>query len=316
MNISRTDRASTGFHDGEVAVQQREGVRAEARRLARMVDHADLTGSVVDFLARRTLAVVSARDPRGRLWTSPLTGEAGFLQVVDAGTLRVNSVHQVGDPLRELPVGQPVAMVAVDFARRRRYRINGHLASADGAALTIAADQAYGNCPQYIQQRVLSVDSRSTSTTPEREPTAVAVSSLSTEEVRQVRRADTFFLGTTHPTRGKDVSHRGGPPGFVRVPDDHTLWWPDYPGNNMFNSLGNLAVDPTASLLFIDFTTGGTLHLSGRASLESIDVGAPGDDGLTGRVVRFTAELVTVGPSLSVRAAAALAYPRNPPIRD
>ena len=44
-------------------------------------------------------------------------------------------------------------------------------------------------------------------------------------------------------------------------------------------------------------------------------MGAPGDDGQTGRIVRFTADLVTVGPSLSFRAAAAVAYPRNPPIR-
>jgi len=49
--------------------------------------------------------------------------------------------------------------------------------------------------------------------------------------------SDTFFLGTTHPVRGSDASHRGGPAGFVRVDGDQ-LWWPDYPGNNLFNSFG------------------------------------------------------------------------------
>ena len=96
--------------------------------------------------------------------------------------------------------------------------------------------------------------------------------------------ADTFFLGTQHPDRGADASHKGGDPGFVRVEGTDVLW-PDYAGNNMFNSLGNLAVDPRAALLFIDFDTGGVLQLSGTAELEwrSADP-AIGD---TGRWVRF-----------------------------
>ena len=105
-----------------------------------------------------------------------------------------------------------------------------------------------------------------------------------------IESADTFFLGTTHPDSGNDASHRGGPPGFVRVTGDG-LWWPDYPGNNMFNSFGNLAVDPTAALLFVDFGTGRTLQLSGTAT---VDWRAPaeGDDGATGRRVRFTTRRV------------------------
>lgn len=308
--------SSTGFHDGELAVQQRAGVRADARRLVRMLDHADLTGGVVEFLARRTFAVGAARDDHGRLWTSALTGAAGFLEVIGAETLRVHIAPRVGDPLQNLPAGQPVGLITVDFAKRRRFRVNGHLAAADSTTLTIKADQAYGNCPQYIQERVLDVDTRSAGTGPERDPIPAAVNALRTEDLHQIQRADTFFLGTAHPTRGNDASHRGGPPGFVRVEDERTLWWPDYPGNNMFNSLGNLAVDPTASLLFIDFTTGRTLHLTGRAASDTIDVGAPGDDGGTGRRVRFTADLVTVGPPLPLRAAHTLASPRNPPIRS
>ena len=82
--------------------------------------------------------------------------------------------------------------------------------------------------------------------------------------------SDTFFLGTTHPEFGNDASHRGGPAGFVRA-DAHTVSWPDFPGNNMFNSLGNLAVDPAAALLFIDFPTGRTLQVSGEAAVQWAD---------------------------------------------
>ncbi|HEX3222251.1 MAG TPA: pyridoxamine 5'-phosphate oxidase family protein [Nocardioides sp.] len=306
--------SSTGYHDGELAVQQRAGVRAEARRLVRMLDPAELTPGAAHFLAQQTLAVITGRDEHGRLWTSPLTGPSGFLQVLDAGTLRIRAAPGVGDPLHGLPAGQPLGLVAIELAKRRRFRINGRLVGADPAVLTVEVDQAYGNCPQYIQQRVLQPGPAPRGTLSHHRPPGVE-NALTAGALDRIRRADTFFLGTTHETRGNDASHRGGPAGFVRV-EDHTLRWPDYPGNNMFNSLGNLAVDPTASLLFPDFDAGHSLHLTGRAALELIDVGASGDDGFTGRVVRFTTDLVSTGPPLALRAGHVVPYPRNPPLRD
>jgi hypothetical protein len=64
------------------------------------------------------------------------------------------------------------------------------------------------------------------------------------------------------------------------------LTWPDFRGNFMFCTLGNLEVDDRAGLLFLDFETGSTLALTGRAS---VVVGSPGDGQYdTGRQVRFT----------------------------
>jgi hypothetical protein len=134
---------------------------------------------------------------------------------------------------------------------------------------------------------------------------------LSAEDIELIRGADTFFLGTTHPERGSDASHRGGPPGCVRV-DGGQLWWPDYPGNNMFNSLGNLAVDPEAALLFLDFDTGRTLQLTGAAEVQWAEPGEPGDDGHTGRRVRFALQRLVAGNLLPTRQAGHRAYPRNP----
>jgi hypothetical protein len=77
----------------------------------------------------------------------------------------------------------------------------------------------------------------------------------------------------------------------VRAEGRH-LWWPDYPGNNLFNSLGNLAVDPAAALLFIDFATGQTLQLSGTAELSWHDRPAlSADEPDTGRIVRFALDV-------------------------
>ena len=83
----------------------------------------------------------------------------------------------------------------------------------------------------------------------------------------------TFFIATGHrdpeesATNGMDASHRGGDPGFVAVEDPHTLSIPDYAGNNHYNTLGNLLLDPRAGLLFLDFEGGHTLQLTGRVEL-------------------------------------------------
>lgn len=277
--------AQTGFHDGELAVQDRAGVRVQAARLGEaMLATPDLNGGMGAFLAARDFAVLTARDADGRLWTSPLFSSTGFLQAHDR-ELKVHALPSPGDPLHDLAAQQPVGLLAIEFATRRRVRVNGTLVHVGEASLLLSVEQAYGNCPKYIHPRHLEhYDTPAPAI--ERSP------ALSPEHVQLVTNADTFFLGTIHPSRGADASHRGGPPGFVRV-EGNRLWWPDYPGNNMFNSFGNLAVDPSAALLFIDFDTGTTLHISGTATVEWV---TPSDiDGGTGRRVSLTVESVVWG---------------------
>jgi len=265
---------STGFHEGELAVQDRAGVRALAARLgAGMLATPDLSGGMAKFLGDREFAVLTARGTDGRLWTSPVFAAPGFLRAGER-ELRILASPRAGDPLAEIGVGARVGMIAIEFATRRRVRVNGTVTRADADGLVLSVDQAYGNCPQYIHRRHLE------RTPPGPDEVRHRVDSLQPHHVSLITRADTFFLGTAHPDRGADASHRGGEPGFVRVEGDD-LWWPDYPGNNMFNSLGNIAVDPSAALLFIDFDSGATLQLSGAAAIEW--------DG-TGRGVRFHVE--------------------------
>jgi hypothetical protein len=287
-----------GFHRGELAVQRRAGVTAEAARLTGMLAPADLRGGLGRFLTGRTFAALTARDHDRRLWISPLAGAPGFLRPRSATVLDIAAVPGPGDPLHGLGAGQPVGLLAIEFAARRRARVNGTLVAAGPDGLRVEAEQAYGNCPQYISPRLL-------------QPAAVASAGqavrrgtgLTAGDRAMIRAADTFLLGTTHPERGNDASHRGGTPGFVRAGDGE-LWWPDYPGNNMFNSFGNLAVDPAAALLFADFGAGRTLQLSGTAVVDWTEPGAAGDDGGTGRRVRFTPQCVVAGTLLPARAVA------------
>jgi uncharacterized protein len=303
--------ADVGFHAGELAVQQRAGTRQEAARLSPMLDPAELRGGIVAFLADRTFAAVTARDADGRLWTSPLSGQPGFLEAVSPTTLAIHARLPAGDPLHGLPAGQQAGLVVVEFAARRRVRINGALTEVDGDTIVIEVEQAYGNCPQYIHQRVLAPDGAGQGDPGDVRRDAV----LSPADAGLIRAADTFFLGTTNPERGSDASHRGGTPGFVRV-DGNRLWWPDYPGNNLFNSFGNLAVDPEASLLFFDFGTGRTLQLSGTAEVDWDAAGRPGDDGQTGRRAVFTLEQLVAGRLLPSHQVAHTPYPRNPALTD
>lgn len=280
---------TTGFHEGERAVQHRAGLAHEAARLEGMLRPARLTGGAANFLAQRDLAVLTARSRTGRLWTSVLLGAPGFLNG-DGTTLNVHAVPAAGDPLHGLAPGQDVGLLVIDFAIRRRVRVNGTLTGVSGSALKIEAEQAFGNCPSYIQQRDLHLGSqKAEGRTDAPSAGGSQPGEFVPDQARIVTGADTFFLGTTHPARGTDTSHKGGSPGFVRV-EGSDLWWPDYAGNNMFNSMGNIAVEPTTSLLFIDFSTGTALQLSGTAELQWTTPGAPGDDGGTGRRVRFHPE--------------------------
>jgi predicted pyridoxine 5'-phosphate oxidase superfamily flavin-nucleotide-binding protein len=60
-----------------------------------------------------------------------------------------------------------------------------------------------------------------------------------------------FFLATANPNGQPDCSFKGGAPGFVRVVQPNLLVWPDYDGNGMFKTLGNIAINPSVGLLFI-----------------------------------------------------------------
>jgi predicted pyridoxine 5'-phosphate oxidase superfamily flavin-nucleotide-binding protein len=299
--------ASLGYHAGELSMQRRAGVTGQAARLAGMVGAGQLRGGVAQFLAGRTFAALSARDADGTPWVSPLIGEPGFLEAADLTTLRVHHRFPGSDPLHDVAAGQQVGLVVMEFASRRRLRINGTLDAHHGDLLTVGVEQAYGNCPQYIHSR-RTLPTASVDDNPARVSTT-----LDEADIALIRGADTFFLGTYHPTHGSDASHRGGTPGFVRVENDGSLWWPDYPGNNMFNSMGNLAENDEAALLFVDFDGGTALHLTGRAEVAFIDESSPGDDGGTGRRVRFMPDRIIARavPMLSIDFEA---YRESPPL--
>jgi hypothetical protein len=81
-------------------------------------------------------------------------------------------------------------------------------------------------------------------------------------------RQEMAFISTSDANGECDASFRAGPPGFVRVLDDWTVMYPEYRGNGVMASLGNITENPHVGLLFVDFFHSGVgLHINGRARI-------------------------------------------------
>lgn len=87
------------------------------------------------------------------------------------------------------------------------------------------------------------------------------------EDRRFIEGCSMFFLATADAQGRPDCSYKGGMPGFVRILDERTLAFPDYDGNGMFRSLGNILVHPQVGLLFVDFTQPDRLRVQGVATV-------------------------------------------------
>ena len=119
----------------------------------------------------------------------------------------------------------------------------------------------FSNCPKYIATR--EVETVATTDAPE----PVRTGTLDARARELLAAADTAFVAT-RGLDGLDASHRGGRPGFLQTPDARTIVWPDYSGNNMFKTLGNIAADGAAGLTVVDPEDGTTLHVSGHAEFD------------------------------------------------
>ncbi|MES3023274.1 MAG: pyridoxamine 5'-phosphate oxidase family protein [Pseudomonadota bacterium] len=248
------------FHAGELRAQMLAGAGSAggAIRDAMPEQHRDF------FAGLRYLALATL-DPDGWPVATMLAGPAGFIASPDARRLELAVPVERADPaLHALHKGSPVGLLGIDFSNRRRNRANGLAAAVHAGGLHIDVRESFGNCPKYIHVREVESGSANAS--------APAEHFIGLDEGARalLAVAETFFVassaGNTGGAGGVDISHRGGPAGFVQV-NGATLTIPDYSGNRYFNTLGNLLLEPRSALLFIDFASGDLLHLQGRAEI-------------------------------------------------
>lgn len=250
------------YHAGELAVQRRMGQAEIAARVGRMI-RTEIPAAAAAFLSEQPMIVLAATDDAGRVWASLVTGPAGFVHAEDDQTITVDALPVPGDPLHDVlrRPGRQVGMIAIEPQTRRRMRVNGSV-QPTAAGLSIHPDQVYSNCPKYISRRHIDEVADVAS------PAVVRRADVLDERLQQiVARADTFFIGSADPEGNADASHRGGNPGFLQVLSPNRLRWPDYRGNSMFMTLGNISANPRCGLLIPDWETGTTLQLTGTAEI-------------------------------------------------
>jgi hypothetical protein len=248
------------FHTGERAAQALAGIASPNAAIRSWMPEQHRT-----FFGLLPFALIATADDHGVPVAMILTGAPGFIASPDPNTLRIAAQVDVADPGTPFMVpGVLVGVLGIDLATRRRNRANGTLRSVHPEGIAISVAQSFGNCPQYIQTRFWREGISA--------PGAVErLIGLDAAARAIVSSTDTFFVasssgGEAGAMGGVDISHRGGRPGFIAV-DGETLTIPDFHGNGYFNTLGNLLLNPRAALLFIDWSTGSMLHLTGRVDI-------------------------------------------------
>ena len=269
-----TDQSRSPFHDGEIAIQQSLGIAAEVDQLGRRMIRDHLPEQHQKFYGQLPYLVVGSSDQQGQPSASLLTGTPGFISSSNPESIQIQTTPIPGDLLNDnLKTNAAIGLLGIDLSRRRRNRATGRISqiSNTGDGFTLAIDQTFGNCPQFITKRDVEQWSQRLTQGPWHDP--VTVKQLSVANQKLIEAADTFFIASHYtgdadnPSNGTDVSHRGGEAGFVTVENASTLVIPDYAGNMHFNTLGNLSKNPQAGLLFVDFENGDYLQLSGEIEI-------------------------------------------------
>jgi ferredoxin-NADP reductase/predicted pyridoxine 5'-phosphate oxidase superfamily flavin-nucleotide-binding protein len=259
-----------------------------------------LTPQASFMLQRAPLLAIGTLDSDSRPWTALWGGAPGFSEPLGGGFVGTRTlVDGKFDPVVQTLVGgkekgetlQPeggegkmLSGLAIDLVTRKRVKIAGKMAAGtlrdvdveiegDSAAeppsdipktqsqiqLVTKIEQSLGNCPKYLNQYELK-------------PALVTASilsegpALSKEGRALIDKADMLFLSTSRAT-DMDTNHRGGPPGFVRTISPTCIIYPEYSGNRLYQSLGNLQLNPRIGITVPDYETGDVLYTTGEAEI-------------------------------------------------
>lgn len=262
------------FHPGEQALHARLGLRERLEEAGRRMIRDQMPDQHRELFEKLPTLWLATQDDAGQPWASIVAGAPGFVRSPDARHLDVATLPDPADPAREgLRPGAAIGLLGLEPHTRRRNRMNGPVVAVGPEGWRVAVAQSFGNCPKYIQARQSAprVGPGPGQVTPEGPTLSAAARQL-------VAASDTLFIASRSSARGSvapaglDISHRGGRPGFVQLSQaadgGDLLTLPDYVGNFMFNTLGNLLDWPQAGLLFIDWQQGHALQLAVSARIE------------------------------------------------
>lgn len=271
MDQIPTDDTPSPFHEGEQELQRRVNMRDAVEATGRRIVRPFMPDQHRAFFEQLPFIVLGSVDSQGWPWASILVGASGFVRSPTTTRLDIDARPSHLDPVSDgIAVGNPIGILGIEMPTRRRNRMNARVIASEGAGFSLGVDQSFGNCPQYIQTRDIDMIRDPKSIIDQAQPDRFQ--HLDAAARAFISKSDTFFVASYIEAKdnpvieGVDVSHRGGRPGFVKV-DGNTLTIPDFPGNKIFNTLGNFLLNPKAGLVFPDFETGDMLFLTGTVVL-------------------------------------------------
>ncbi|TDL22199.1 hypothetical protein BD410DRAFT_788922 [Rickenella mellea] len=280
-----------GWHRGERTIQEKLNYAGVMATAYTWIENGLPDEHRMFHTTRLPFVPVTTLDADGRPWSSLVAGESGkpgFITSPNDTELDMNLKVWQDDPIvknlesfGKIPKTL-IAGLGIEFSTRRRNKFAGWVTRKDNSQvghmrLRVNVNQAIGNCPKYINVRDLVGQPQTSPEVAYRKLKLTESDRLPEELISFIHTSDTTFIGTSYEAPSEDAnrypSHvgmnsRGGRQGFIRVKpsDGRTVVLPDFSGNRLLTSLGNIEVTPLASLSFTCFTTGDILYLTGRAA--------------------------------------------------
>ena len=256
------------YHAGQREVQDEANSRPAADMLAeRMGSRGERN---LSFYARADLVVYATADECGVLRFGAASGSTGLLHPFDDASLSLPPCFPALAP------GTQVGAIAIDLEGAARARVNGVVEERDGARVLVSREE-FINCRKYVAPSV-PLESGEYAGPEHREAVAFDDKDL----LRVLGAVETAFVATIDPAGQPDVSHKGGPAGFLRYEAAaRKLQWIELIGNGTFRSAGNVRATGSIAVVALDLATGDAYELCGRGRYETrLRYDAPRESGL------------------------------------
>ena len=279
------------WHEGET----------EIRRAMKSPDHDNptvpaLSPQLANHLQIAPLIAIGTLDSEGRPWTTLWgNGDKGFARPIAQGVIGIRTPvtgkydpvvealvgkEATGEVVREEGTGRMVSGLTIDLQTRKRVKMFGRMVAGAlsirddevtdheehiaEVQLVLKIEQSLGNCPKYLNKKEIVAALA--------KPELISDSpQLPQRALDLLSKADLFFMSSSQRDQDMDTNHRGGPSGFVRVISNDrsgaVICYPEYSGNRLYQTLGNLAINPLAGICIPDLETGDMLYLTGKTNI-------------------------------------------------
>jgi len=256
------------YHTGQREVQDEANSRPAADMLAERMGSRGVRN--LSFYARADLVVYATVDEGGVLRFGAVSGGAPLLEPFDVASLALPPCFPALVP------GTQVGAIAIDLESASRARANGVIDEREGARVLVSREE-FINCRKYVAPS-LALETAEYAGPERREQVAFDDERL----LGVVGAVETSFVATIDPTGQPDVSHKGGPAGFLNYDASaRQLRWIELIGNGTFRSAGNVRATGAISVVALDLATGDGYELSGQGQYETrLRYDAPRESGL------------------------------------